>query len=356
MKKKIFFIMSTDDFSGAEAVNFSIIENLSNEYDFYWVSRKGKINNFLSEKNIKWIEIKKLSVKEVKRVVRDFKPDILHATDYKASVICSLARVKIPLIEHLHNNSPWLKRININSLAFLYAGLIADKILTVSESIENEYIFSKFIKNKIECIDNPISRKKILSKVNQDDCGKIYDICCTARIVSQKNPFKFLDVLYNIKKDIPNIKAIWIGDGELKPKVIGRAKKLNLENNIKFVGFQKNPYQYMNQAKTFMLTSDTEGYGLVAFEALTLGLPCVVSNVGGLPKIVDDKCGKLCSDIGEFSKEIINLLEDDDYYRLKSDGALKKAEQIENIDKYMKKIKKIYVEEINEKGYSYSDN
>ena len=351
MKKKVFFIMSTDDFSGAEAVNFSIIDNLSDKYDFYWVSRKGNINNFLAEKNIKWIEINKLSVKEIKRIVKKYEPDILHATDYKASVICSLAGVKIPLIEHLHNNSSWLKKISINSFAFLYAGLRANKILTVSESIENEYIFSKFIKNKIECIDNPISREKILSKVNQEDYKKSYDICCTARIVSQKNPFKFLDVLYNIKKDIPSVKAIWIGDGELKEKVIERVKKLGLENNIKFIGFQKNPYKDMAKAKVFMLTSDTEGYGLVAFEALTLGLPCVVSDVGGLPKIIDDRCGKLCKDKEQFSKEIINLLKDNEYYKLKSEEALKKAEKIENIDEYMKKIERIYEVLLDEKRY-----
>ena len=38
--KKIFFVMSTDDYSGAEAVNFSIINNLKDKYEFYWVSRK----------------------------------------------------------------------------------------------------------------------------------------------------------------------------------------------------------------------------------------------------------------------------------------------------------------------------
>ena len=77
MKKKVFFIMSTDDYSGAEAVNFSIIENLNEKYDFYWVSKKGKINNFLKENNIKWIEIKKLSIGEIKRIIKTYKPDIL---------------------------------------------------------------------------------------------------------------------------------------------------------------------------------------------------------------------------------------------------------------------------------------
>ena len=135
MKKKVFFIMSTDDYSGAEAVNFSIIDGLKDKFDFYWVSQSGNINNFLDEQNIKWIEIKKLSIKEIKRIVKEYKPDILHATDFKATVICSLTRIKVPIISHLHNNSPWLKSLNIYSIIFLLSTLKVKKILTVSESI-----------------------------------------------------------------------------------------------------------------------------------------------------------------------------------------------------------------------------
>ena len=129
MKKKIFFIMSTNDFSGAEFVNFSIIEGLKEKYDFYWVSSSGNINKFLDESNINWIEIKKLSVKEIKRIIKEYKPNILHATDFRASVICTLTNTKVPIISHLHNNAPWLKKVCINSFLFLYAGIKVNKIL-----------------------------------------------------------------------------------------------------------------------------------------------------------------------------------------------------------------------------------
>lgn len=350
MKKKIFFIMSTNDYSGAENVNFTIIENLKEKYDFYWVSRKGNINYYLKEKNIKWIEIEKLCVKEIKRVVKKYKPDILHATDYKASVICSLAGVNAKIIAHLHNNSPWLKKFGINSIAFLYAGLRVDKILTVSESIENEYIFSGLIKDKIYCISNPISRKKVLNNVKENDYEKKYDICCCARLTKAKNPYKFLNILSNLKDTNNDVRAIWIGDGELKDDIKKRTKELNIESNIDFVGFQKNPYKYMAQSKIFMLTSDWEGFGLVAFEALTLGLPCVVSNVGGLVDIVDSSCGKLCERNEEFENEINKLLTDKNYYEEKKFNSKKRAEKIENIDEYMEKILNIYDNKTGEKN------
>lgn len=342
MKKKVFFIMSTDDYSGAEAVNFSIIENLNEKYDFYWVSKKGKINNFLKENNIKWIEIKKLSIGEIKRIIKTYKPDILHATDYRASVICAITKGNIPLIEHLHNNAPWIKKMCINSIAFLFAGLRSNKILTVSKAIENEYIFSMALKNKIECINNPISRKKVLSKIEKANYQQKYDICCVARITEPKNPFKFLNILLEIKKKNNNIKVVWVGDGELKEKVLNKVDELKLNDNIIFVGFQKNPYIYMAQSKIFMLTSDWEGYGLVAFEALTLGLPCVVSNVGGLPAIVDDECGKLCKTLDDFTKEINKLLNNNEYYRKKSNLAIRKSKELDNNKKYYCRLDTIY--------------
>lgn len=340
--QKIFFIMSTDDYSGAEAVNFSIIDNLKDKYDFYWVSKKGNINNFLKEKNIKWIEINKLNVKEIKRIVRDYRPNILHATDFKASVICSLANTKIPLIEHLHNNCPWLKKLGLNSILFLFAGLKANKILTVSASIEKEYIFSNFIKDKMMCIGNPVSRNKVLSKVDNDDYNKKYDICCVARLTEQKNPLKFINIIEKLKNNFPKIRVVWVGKGELEDECKITIDKKNLNNTIKFVGFQKNPYKYMAQSKMFMLTSDWEGFGLVAFEAMTLGLPCVVSNVGGLNMMVDKSCGKLCTNENDFIEEAKILLTNEEIYKKKATAAIKKSKNIDNVVNYMNKLSEIY--------------
>lgn len=344
MKKKIFFIMSTDDYSGAEAVNFSIINGLKDKFDFYWVSQNGNINNFLEEQNIKWIEIETLNIKEIKRIVKEYKPDILHSTDFKATVICALTRMKVPIIAHLHNNSPWLKSLNIYSIVFLFSALKAKKILTVSESIEKEYIFSKFLRNKIECISNPISRKKILDKVDNFDkkiVDKKYDICCVARLTEQKNPKKFINIVEKIKGKFPDIRCIWIGKGELEEECRKILKEKKLERNINFVGFKKNPYKYMIQSKIFMLTSDWEGFGLVAFEALTLGLPAIVSNVGGLPSIIDTSCGFLCDNSKQFIDDVSILL-DDKQLEEYSKNAINRSKKIDNYNKYIKKIDKIY--------------
>lgn len=344
MKKKIFFIMSTDDFSGAESVNFSIIDGLKHKYDFYWVSKKGNINKFLKEKKIKWIEIESLTLKEVNRIIKQHNPDLLHATDFKASVITSLTNTKVPIISHLHNNALWLKKINIKSIAFLFASFKINKILTVSSSIEKEYIFSKFIAKKIQNISNPVSRDKILSKVKDKDYIKKYDICCLARLDSPKNPQKFIRIIAELKKDFPNIKAIWIGKGELLEECLLLSKQLNVTKNIKFIGFKSNPYRYMASSKMLLLTSDWEGYGLAAYEALSLGLPCIVSKVGGLVDIVTEECGSLCLREEEYIKNLKDILLSEKKYQKLSKAAINRSKKLNNYNQYIKIIDKIYKE------------
>ena len=214
----------------------------------------------------------------------------------------------------------------------------------VSEAIEKEYIFSNIIRNKIKCIYNPVSTSKILKQIKKlKKIGeKEYDICCVGRLTEQKNPFMFVEIVKEMKKYNNDIKAIWIGDGELKNELSKKIVEMGLDTNIELVGFKKNPYEYMNNSKVFVLPSKWEGYGLVAFEALSMGIPCVVSNVGGLKEIVSSKCGLLCSDLNHFVCEINLLLNDITYYRKKSTEAILQSEKLDNSVDYYKTLKKIY--------------
>lgn len=340
--KKVYFIMSTDDFSGAESVNFSIINLLKKKYDFYWVSRSGKIDEFLKEKNIKHIIIEKLSPKELNRVIEEGKPDILHATDYRASCICALANTNIPIISHLHNNPPWIKGFfNKFSIMYLICSPKFSKILTVSESIQNEYAYSCFIKKKIKNVSNPVSVKMIRNKVNNFE--KEYDICFCGRLTLQKDPLKFIEGIHKLKQKNKNIKVVMIGDGELRKDVEEKIKYYNLQNNIFLTGFIKNPYEYMAKAKVFVSTSLFEGYGLVAFEALALGLPIVVSNVGGLVGIVDEKSGFMYENNTFLWVEIVNeLLNDQKKYEKYAKNAIIRAKELDNTEAYAEKIVEEY--------------
>ena len=294
--------------------------------------------------HIKHIEIEKVNRKEINRIIKEHQPDILHATDYRASVICSLCTRKIPIISHLHNNSPWLKNpIHPNSLAYLYAGVKSNAILTVSDSIEEEYTYSNLISKKITNISNPISRKEILSKVEKKE-DKQYDICFVGRLTEAKDPLRFIELISKLKKQKKNIKAIMVGEGELRKQCEQKIKELSLSRNIKMAGFQKNPYTYMKQSKVFLLPSKWEGFGLVVFESLTLGLPCFVTKVGGMVNLVTETCGGFCKTDKDFVDKIIPLLTEEKKYQTISKEAIKRSKELDNSKFYYENIDKIYQE------------
>ena len=337
---KIVMVVNSKIFSGLENVTIEIMEHLNKNFEFIYVTRKGSIIEVLKEKKLKYYVIDKMNANSIKKMLDELKPDIIHAHDYRASFVCSLVKKRIPLVIHLHNNPPWLKKIHHNSFAFLFSAIRANKVLVVSNSIENEFVFSKFIKNKILNISNPISVKKISQKVSKS-YSKKYDLCCVARISKQKNPLRFLSIIKKIVEVKPNLKAVWVGDGELKYNVLSKVKEYGLEKNVEFVGFQRNPYKYIAESKIFVLTSSWEGFGLVAFEALSLGVPCLVSKVGGLVDIVDQSCGYLCENDDDFVNNILKLLENNEFLKIR-DNCKKKAQNLENIKEYMSKLKKIY--------------
>ncbi|MBQ9280404.1 MAG: glycosyltransferase [Clostridia bacterium] len=341
-KKVVAHILNTNSFSGAENVVIQIIDGIKEEYQGVYVTRDGPIVELLKERNIDYFIINKLNTKEIRRMCHTLHPAVIHAHDFTTGCVCAAANTRVPIISHLHNNPPWIKSVNLYSLLYFICSRKFKKILLVSPAIEEEYVFSKHLKDKMECVGNPISREKILSRVSKEDYAKKYDICCVARLSKPKNPKKFLEVVKEVKKKIPHVKCVWVGTGELKDEIEKMSHKMGLVENIDFVGFQSNPYSYLAASKIFLLTSSWEGFGLVAFEALTLGLPCVVSNVGGLKGIVDSGCGKLCDNehLEDYSV-IVELLENENRYQEYAENALKRAEKLDNYKEYVARIKEI---------------
>ena len=67
-------------------------------------------------------------------------------------------------------------------------------------------------------------------------------------------------------------------------------KKLGISNNVEFLGFRDNPFEYMKSADIFALSSLWEGFGNVIVEAMSMGVPVVAFDCPHGPSdIISDK-------------------------------------------------------------------
>lgn len=341
---KILHVLNSGSFSGAENVVINIINNMRDEFDFVYCSAQGNIKDVLKKQNIDYMPFSKMSVSNIKRIVKTVNPDIIHAHDFTASIIAAFASCGKPVISHIHNNPPWIKKYCLYSFAYRTACFNFKKILGVSSSVFDEYVFGKQIKCKSKVIGNPIDIEAIRKKAGAADAADKFDVVFLGRLTEQKDPLKFLNIIAKLKKNKTDVKAVMIGDGELRRAVEEKIDSLNLKNNVVLAGFLDNPYGILENSKILCMPSRWEGFGLAAIEALALGVPVAASGVGGIVDIVDSSCGLLCNTDDNFIFEIEKLLNDDKYYEKKHLGSKIQAERLNNIKEYVNTLEDIYLE------------
>lgn len=343
-KYTVVHILNSNKFSGAENVAITIINQLNNNKDFkcMYMSPEGNIKKILKDNNIKYIPVKKLSCRKIRKVCKKYNVDIIHAHDFKASIFSAFSRTNSKIVSHIHKNDPKMKKVNLYSILFLISTLKYEKIIMVSKAVANEFKFNKFIEKKVKVIGNPVDTKKIVEKSKKQNGGDKYDIVYLGRLSPEKNPVEFIEIINELNKKNKEIKAVMIGDGKLKNECMNKIYEYGLINNIKMLGFTENPYIILKNSKIMCITSNWEGFGLAAIEGLALGLPVIAKNVGGLKEIVTNDCGILYSNIQEAVQNIEEILKDTELLKAKSQKAKNRAKKLENIKKYTNDIINIY--------------
>lgn len=342
--KKVLQFVSTNKLSGLENVVLNISLLLRHQYSFIYVSPNGSINYYLHKYHIKHISVDKLTPFSVRSVIRQCHPNVVHGHDVKASLylamnhhLCSKQGIKI--VSELHNDDPRMWRYSLRSILYLLSSPFYDRIIVISQSVINHFIFKNEIKNKVSIIENIVNPFRI----NQfSSYPKKWDCIFLGRFVNQKNPLKFVKIVYKLKSVDNNIKTIMLGDGVLMPEVRKMIRTYHLTNNIKLCGFQKNPYKYLYKSKVLVMPSKYEGFGLVALESLICGIPVVASFTGGLCKIVNDKCGAFATSVSDFYKSILKIISNTSIYKIKSINAKKHGNNINNLNNFISSYNKIY--------------
>lgn len=337
---KVLHLLKSNAYSGAENVVITMIRNMPPGVEPIYVCPDGIIRDVLKEKAVANYLLGDFTLAEIRKAIKNIKPDIIHAHDFTASILATLAAdKKTPIISHIHNNPPWIKSFNWRTVGYFLSTFKIQKIFVVSKAVKTEYFFNNLIDSKIEVIGNPVDLSDLqrdLTQINPS-IQKDFDLIFIGRFTEQKDPLRFIRLVKKLsyKKDI---NAIMLGDGELFQQAKKEIKRLNLESCIRLKGFQKQPSIYLRNSLILCMPSKYEGYGMVAIEAISLGIPVVAADVGGLPEIINSDCGSLCNSDQDYVEEILKLLTDHDYYLSKSYNALEQAKKMGNINYYVQKV------------------
>ena len=351
-KKKILYIVESFG-SGVFTFLVDLINALDDEYEIVvaYGERKETLKNFKDyfSANVRFIKVENFTrsinikkdlkaLKEVKKIIKDEKPNIIHLHSSKAGVIGRLAisgrKVKMFYNPHgfsfLKLDDSKLKRV-IYWLIEKIITIINPKCIIIGCS-QGEYEEARKLSKKSICINNGINIEKLNDETKElnervIDFKKI-KICTSGRIGNQKNPVMFNE----IAKKFPNIEFTWIGDGMQKNKLTSP--------NINITGWKsrKEVLRILNDNDIFILTSLWEGLPISLLEAMYMKKVCIVSNaIGNRDVIQDGVNGYIANNIDDFIRTINDLISSRDVVSIKENAnkvVINEFNAVDMIEKY----------------------
>ena len=163
-----------------------------------------------------------------------------------------------------------------------------------------------------------------VTRVSLDTPDDAFVISSAGRFVSRKG----MDLIIRATAKLDNAWLWLVGAGELEDSLKSLAKEVGLDKRIRFLGWQKEPANYLTSTDIFCMASRHEPLGNVVFEAWQLGLPVVSSNSNGPSEFMTDGVNGLVIETVRKDDETVDMPNVVDDYatafeRLRSDEKLR---------------------------------
>jgi len=348
---------------GVYRFTYEMASRLSGKsYSFFVVFVTGSKNRIsLQLRNVPFMFLNNLTQwGKMASFLRNF--EIVHSNF--AAPILFLSAMRKPIVFTCHGlPQPWLEiefkeklLFSIEKSMFPQGVKKATTVVSVSKFVQNQIMSaynvpSQVIYHGINLEDYPYIMH------DKSECKKILHLNPEEKIIlyvgklhPYKDPITLVKSFGIIAKKRNKVRLILVGAGKLRSEILELAKKLQVPDKISIQSqLRSNELALLYRAAdAFVLPSINEAFGIVTLEAMASGTPCIVSNSGACPEIVQD-CGLIFEqgNYRELAEKILQVLEDGNlaktlalkgYERVKNDFSWEKAvAQYEKIYSYLVK-------------------
>jgi len=300
---KIAQFIDSDDIGGAESMLISLSRELISQGHEIIVFHLG--NQYIDEACQKYnltqvnIPYKKLYSSIItiflfsilfSRLLRNHKIDILHSHLYGSITGAFLGAYiyRIPHIGTLHDLYMVQERIG-RGLMLRIAQFANTQLIAVSNDMQSFY--KKYIPSakKLHTIYNGFDlnssfsiNDKAFTDINKSTSIRIVTV---GRLIELKQQYQELCTLTEILKN-NDIQLLFVGDGPEFSHIQDKINSEGLEDKVFLLGERNDVLAILKTADIFILASQTEGLSCSIIEAMAMGLPAIVSNVGGNRELI----------------------------------------------------------------------
>lgn len=239
------------------------------------------------------------------RVIRKFRPQIVHTHTAKAGMLGRLAAwiTGVPVLVHTYHGHVLEGYFRPQVTAFFrklerWLGKHSDALITLSrqqyEAITHQHLIGDSHKNRIIPLGLPL--EEFLEANGKPDSDWYAErgvkpstlfIVWAGRITGIKNPMLIPEIARILERhqDLPDWQILVAGDGEMRDELQQVVVQSGLENRIRLLGWEQDILSLSRAADIALLTSFQEGTPVSLIEAMASGVPIVATRVGGVEDI-----------------------------------------------------------------------
>jgi glycosyltransferase involved in cell wall biosynthesis len=225
------------------------------------------------------------------RLVRDFRPDVLHSflflANLHAALVGRLARVPAVVVSQRSSNSsnlsPFWRRVARRSQR------LADRLILNSQALRAEEEAAGFPPERIVVVPNGVARRETTA-LDRTALGLPAGplVLSIGRLEERKGQGYLIEAWAAVHRREPSARLVLLGDGPTRPELERKARELGLQDCVRLGGFQARVAEYLDAGDALVHPSLTEGMPNVVLEAMAAGKPVVATRVGGIPELVAD--------------------------------------------------------------------
>ncbi len=336
---KILYVIADSTRSGAPRQLWYLIRELKGQYDIHCACPEGWLAGALRQLGVSVHLINNSQSvwairSELRAVYQKVQPALIHCHGVRGGIVGRLAlsgsRPKVIYTEHLwtddyHLTNPIRQFIQISLLQYLDHK--TDYTVAVSEAVRR-FLIEKKISDplKTRVIYGGIEAIKDAAWVNRPVIGIL------GTLTWLKGHRILVRALPKIREFFPQTRCLIAGVGPDKLDIINLAKQLQVDDMIEWFGELEHPERFYTRLRVYVQPSVSESFGMAVLEAMSAGLPVVVSYAGALSEIVQDgKNGLIVAKNNpeELAEAVVKVLSDDELAGGLSQAGIKRAAEFE---------------------------